>query len=85
MLLNYPTPNIFPNALNPEVLDDGERGPQAMTVVEMARVDGSMSTFMMVHNSLAMLTIGLLGSDAQKAELLPPLARLDWVGAHHRK
>ena len=57
---------------------------QAMTVVEMARVDGSMSTFMMVHNSLAMLTIGLLGSEAQKAELLPPLARLDWVGAHPR-
>lgn len=53
----------------------------AMSVVEMARVDGSMSTFMMVHNSLAMLTIGLLGSEEQKAELLPPLARLDWVGA----
>ena len=54
-----------------------------MTVVEMSRVDCSMSTFLMVHNSLAMLTIGLLGSDAQKAELLPPLARLDWAGASH--
>ena len=54
---------------------------QAMTVVEMARVDGSMSTFLMVHNSLTMLTIGLLGSEAQKAELLPPMARLDRVGA----
>jgi alkylation response protein AidB-like acyl-CoA dehydrogenase len=42
---------------------------------------GSISTFLMVHNSLAMLTIGLLGSEAQKAELLPPMARLDWVGA----
>jgi len=30
----------------------------AMAVVEMARVDASMSTFLMVHNSLAMLTIG---------------------------
>ena len=30
----------------------------AMAVIEMARVDASMSTFLMVHNSLAMLTIG---------------------------
>ncbi len=51
-----------------------------MAVIELARVDGSMSTFLMVHNSLTMLTIGLLGSEAQKAELLPPMARLDWVG-----
>ena len=49
-------------------------------MIELARVDGSMSTFLMVHNSLTMLTIGLLGSEAQKAELLPPMARLDWVG-----
>ena len=32
----------------------------AIANVEMARVDGSMSTFLMVHNSLAMLTIGAL-------------------------
>ena len=56
-------------------------GSQAMTVVELARVDGSMSTFLMVHNSLAMLTIGLLGSPQQKASLLPPMARLDYIGA----
>jgi acyl-CoA oxidase len=30
----------------------------AMAVIEIARVDASMSTFLMVHNSLAMLTIG---------------------------
>ena len=30
----------------------------AMANVELARVDGSMSTFLMVHNSLCMLTIG---------------------------
>ena len=30
----------------------------AMAVIEIARVDASMSTFIMVHNSLAMLTIG---------------------------
>lgn len=52
----------------------------AMTVVEMARVDASMSTFLMVHNSLCMLTIGLLGSPQQKAELLPDLASLKAIG-----
>ena len=53
----------------------------AMVVIEMARVDASMSTFLMVHNSLAMLTIGLLGSEAQKSEWLPRMASLDTVGA----
>ena len=53
----------------------------AMTVVEMARVDASLSTFLMVHNSLCMLTIGLLGSERQRAELLPDLASLRTVGA----
>lgn len=32
----------------------------AMAVVEIARVDCSMSTFLLVHSYLAMLTIGLL-------------------------
>jgi acyl-CoA oxidase len=53
----------------------------AMTVVEMARVDASCSTFLMVHNSLCMLTIGLLGSEQQKQELLPSLASLEQIGA----
>ncbi|KAK9811338.1 hypothetical protein WJX72_002092 [[Myrmecia] bisecta] len=53
----------------------------AMTVIELARVDGSMSTFLMVHNSLTMLTIGLLGSEEQKQQLLPKMAALEWVGA----
>uniref|UniRef100_A0A7R9VKM5 Uncharacterized protein n=1 Tax=Chlamydomonas euryale TaxID=1486919 RepID=A0A7R9VKM5_9CHLO len=52
----------------------------AMAVVEIARVDCSMSTFLLVHSYLAMLTIGLLGSEQQKAELLPPMARLEWAG-----
>ncbi|KAK9804050.1 hypothetical protein WJX73_009036 [Symbiochloris irregularis] len=53
----------------------------AIANVEIARVDGSMSTFLMVHNSLAMLTIGLLGSEAQKEELLPRMAALQLTGA----
>ena len=32
----------------------------AMAVIEIARVDCSMSTFLLVHSYLAMLTIGLL-------------------------
>lgn len=53
----------------------------AIANVEIARVDGSMSTFLMVHNSLAMLTLGLLGSEQQKQELLPRMASLEWTGA----
>ncbi|GMH37290.1 hypothetical protein BSKO_05163 [Bryopsis sp. KO-2023] len=52
----------------------------AMVVVEMARVDTSLSTFVMVHASLAMLTIEMLGSDKQKQELLPAMSRLDLIG-----
>lgn len=46
----------------------------------MARVDASFSTFLMVHNCLAMLTIGLLGSEAQKSQWLPRMASLEAVG-----
>lgn len=45
-----------------------------------ARVDGSMSTFFLVHTFLATLTLGLLGSDEQKAELLPGMAAFRKVG-----
>jgi acyl-CoA oxidase len=43
-------------------------------------VDGSVSTFFLVHTFLATLTIGLLGSEDQKRELLPALANFDKVG-----
>ena len=39
----------------------------AMAVIEIARVDASMSTFIMVHNSLAMLTIGGLPDRSLKS------------------
>ncbi|EFJ49890.1 hypothetical protein VOLCADRAFT_58804 [Volvox carteri f. nagariensis] len=52
----------------------------AMAVVEIARVDASMSTFLLVHSYLAMLTIGLLGSEEQKQELLPRMAKFELVG-----
>jgi len=49
-------------------------------VVEMARVDASCSTFLLVHTCLAALTIGLLGSEAQKKEWLPGMADLSKIG-----
>lgn len=51
----------------------------AIATAEVARVDASCSTFILVHSSLAMLTIALLGSEEQKQKYLPSLARLDTV------
>ncbi|KAG2441458.1 hypothetical protein HXX76_003080 [Chlamydomonas incerta] len=51
-----------------------------MAVVEMGRVDASCSTFLLVHSHLAMLTIALLGSEEQKQELLPKMAKFELVG-----
>ena len=48
---------------------------------ELARADGSVNTFFGVHSGLAMGTIDLLGSDEQKARWLPPMAKLEKIGA----
>ncbi|MGI8902177.1 MAG: acyl-CoA dehydrogenase family protein [Solirubrobacteraceae bacterium] len=48
---------------------------------ELARADGSFNTFFGVHSGLAMGAIDLLGSDEQKARWLPPMARLETIGA----
>jgi glutaryl-CoA dehydrogenase len=48
---------------------------------ELARADGSLNTFFGVHSGLAMGTIDLLGSEEQKAKWLPPMARLEKIGA----
>lgn len=53
----------------------------AMACFEMARVDASVATFYLVHNFLALLTVGMLGSDAQRAELVPKMSALQSVGA----
>ncbi len=49
--------------------------------MELARGDGSVSTFFGVHSGLAMQTIALLGSEAQRRHWLPPMARLERIGA----
>src|SRR5579875_342196 len=48
---------------------------------ELARADGSLNTFFGVHSGLAMGAIGLLGSEEQKRRWLPPMARLERIGA----
>jgi alkylation response protein AidB-like acyl-CoA dehydrogenase len=49
--------------------------------MEMARVDSSIATFFGVHSGLAMGSIYLGGSEAQKQKWLPPMARLEKIGS----
>ena len=49
--------------------------------MELHRGDGSLGTFLGVQSGLAMKAIDLLGSEEQKARWLPPMARLEQVGA----
>lgn len=51
----------------------------AVATAELARVDASCSTFILVHSSLAMLTVALCGSEEQKHKYLPSLAQLKTV------
>jgi alkylation response protein AidB-like acyl-CoA dehydrogenase len=48
--------------------------------MEMARIDPSFSTFMGVHNGLAMGSIYIDGSEEQKQKWLPPMARFEKIG-----
>ena len=49
--------------------------------MELARADGSVSTFHGVHSGLAMTSIAMLGSPDQREEWLPAMARLEAIGA----
>jgi glutaryl-CoA dehydrogenase len=49
--------------------------------MEIARVDSSCATFFGVHSGLAMGSIFLCGSEEQKNKWLPPMARLEKIGA----
>src|SRR5260370_25924686 len=48
--------------------------------MEIARVDPSFSTFIGVHNGLAMGSIYIDGSEEQKQKWLPPMARFEKIG-----
>jgi glutaryl-CoA dehydrogenase len=49
--------------------------------MELNRGDGSLGTFLGVQAGLAMQSIAMLGSEAQKQEWLPRMARLEAIGA----
>ena len=53
----------------------------ALAVEELNRVDGSVGITMWAHNSLCSNHITLFGSEAQKAQYLPSLARGEVLGA----
>ncbi|BBG04822.1 MULTISPECIES: acyl-CoA dehydrogenase family protein [Pseudonocardia] len=85
----------FPFALVPRLAELGvagytARGPgcpelspleAGIVIRELARGDGSITTFMGVQSGLAMGTIALLGDDEQRTRWLPSMAALDTVGA----
>src|SRR6202035_3905181 len=49
--------------------------------MEIAKVDCSFASFFGVHSGLAMGSIFLCGSEEQKNKWLPPMARLEKIGA----
>jgi glutaryl-CoA dehydrogenase len=49
--------------------------------MELARVDPSIATFFGVHSGLSMGTIALCGSEEQKQQWLPPMRRMEQIGA----
>ncbi len=54
---------------------------EGLVTLELARGDGSFSTFNSVHSGLVMSTIEILGSDEQKQRWLPDLASCAKLGA----
>jgi glutaryl-CoA dehydrogenase len=49
--------------------------------VELARIDPSLAVFFGGHDGLGMGTIALCGSEEQKQRWLPPMARMEKIGA----
>jgi glutaryl-CoA dehydrogenase len=52
-----------------------------LVMYELAKGDGSITTFYGVHSGLAMGSIALLGSEEQKDRWLPDMVTLDKIGA----
>ncbi len=49
--------------------------------LELARADGSVYVFLGAHSGLAMGAIDMFGTEEQRARWLPPMARLEAIGA----
>lgn len=54
---------------------------EGVLAMEMARVDASIATFFGVQSGLSMGSIYLCGSEAQKEKWLPPMQKLEKIGA----
>lgn len=54
---------------------------EGLLAVELARGDGSLNTAFGVHSGLAMGSIAILGSEEQKEKWLPPMAKMEKLGA----
>lgn len=54
---------------------------EGFLAMEMARIDVSISTFFGVHSGLAMGSIYLCGSEEQKQRWLPPMQKMEIIGA----
>ncbi|AWG27049.1 acyl-CoA dehydrogenase family protein [Flavobacterium kingsejongi] len=54
---------------------------EGFIAMEMARVDSSISTFFGVQSGLAMGSIYICGSEAQKQEWLPRMQKMEVIGA----
>jgi glutaryl-CoA dehydrogenase len=52
-----------------------------LIAMEINRGDGSLGTFLGVQGGLAMRSIAMLGSEEQKQRWLPPMARVEKIGA----
>ncbi|CAN5749100.1 acyl-CoA dehydrogenase family protein [soil metagenome] len=52
-----------------------------MVSMELARTDPSIATFLGVHGGLAMGSVHLCGSAEQQQRWLPPMARMELIGA----
>jgi glutaryl-CoA dehydrogenase len=52
-----------------------------LVMMELSRIDTSISTFFAVHMGLGMQSINLLGSEEQKQRYLPAMARFEKIGA----
>jgi glutaryl-CoA dehydrogenase len=59
----------------------GSRLLSGFLSMEIARADPSVNSFYGVHTGLAMGSINRCGSDEQKQRWLPPMARLEKIGA----
>ena len=52
-----------------------------LIALELARGDASVCTFFGVHSGLAMSSLAMLGSEEQKQQWLPQMARMEKIGA----